>query len=84
MNLVSQDELEGSVGGSFLDDLLGLIDYPSEDEMKWYEDNIYIEMHWAGRVFRCVKNQRESDNGYLLEEDEWHEVTSKGLILVRV
>lgn len=83
MNLVSQDELEGSVGGSFLDDLLGLIDYPSEDKIKWYEDDMYVEMHWGDRIFRCVKEQREGDDGYLLEEDEWHEVTSQGLVLVR-
>lgn len=82
MQSTSQNELEGTVGGSFLDNLLGLINYPPEDDITWYENDTHVEMRWAGRIFRCVKDQRKDSNGLTLEDDDWHELTSNGLILV--
>jgi hypothetical protein len=73
--ITDQDELEGLVGGSFIDDLLGEIDYPPEDDMKWFidEEKEIVYMEWNKKIFSRSSKYTGGD-GY--DEEEWKELNT--------
>jgi hypothetical protein len=66
MKKTTEDLLEGTVGGSFLDDLLGLLDYPTDIE--WFENTTHVEAHSNGKIWRRSKTFMHGFGQY---EEEW-------------
>lgn len=65
----TQDRLESDVGGSFIDDLLGIVGHELENEIVWREDVSHVEAFVCGETWSRLKFF--TDGEY---EEEWHKI----------